>query len=231
MSNKEQNYPITSELVSNIRHRLSFGLTKGLGTPEDGKMCIEALICAAYGWPHSDRPPCVGETFRRAKISLNDCDWSSNEARAKGMEKLAIAQLGSNILDQVEAEERLFHKSCQKLLPLIIDSQIADPTQKKRIKNLENWILKFKNSTIENCENLWIEFYYNYCNCNNNYYNNNYYNYNYYYNNNSYNYNYYSYYNDNNYGIKIPNFLEVVAETILEVLQDMKSPGCEWLEK
>jgi hypothetical protein len=47
-------------------------------------MCVEAAVCYALGLPHSDNPPCVGYAVRQYKIRLNDSNWSSNEARAKG---------------------------------------------------------------------------------------------------------------------------------------------------
>jgi hypothetical protein len=65
-------------------------------------MCVEAAICYAYGLPHGDNPPCVGDAVRAFKIALNDSNWSSPKARAKGMIKLSIAQLNSNVIDQNE---------------------------------------------------------------------------------------------------------------------------------
>src|ERR1700688_4632734 len=91
---------ITPELVNKINSLLVKGLTKGLGQPQEGQMCVEALICFSMGLPHSDNPPCVGKSVRDAKIALNDCSWSTNKVRAEGMRKLAIAQLGSDIIDQ-----------------------------------------------------------------------------------------------------------------------------------
>ena len=58
-------------------------------------MCVEAAVCYAYDLPHSDKPPCVGNAVREFKIRLNDCNWSSSKARARGMRRIAIAQLGS----------------------------------------------------------------------------------------------------------------------------------------
>lgn len=232
---KTNDYPITQELIDNIKHRLSFGLSQGLGKQENGKMCVEAIVCAAYGLPHSDTPPCVGEVFRKAKIGLNDCKWPSKRARAKGMSKLAIAQLGSVDLDQKEAKKRLFHKSCQKLLPIIIDFRIKNTIQTNKKENLIKWVDKFKNTTLKECENLWRRFYYNY---NDNYYHyhcdyyhdyyNDYYHYDYHYD--YYYYYYYEYYHYYSSILGLP-FLLTAADTILEVLQDMNCEGCKWLDK
>lgn len=133
-------------------------MTKGLGEQQDGQMCVEAVICAAYSLPHSDNPPCVGTAVRFAKIALNDCNWSSDKARADGMAKIAIAQLGSINLDQKEFSRRLFHKSCQTVLPLLIQIQIDDKTQHDKVSELKACIEKFKESTLESVENLWKDF-------------------------------------------------------------------------
>jgi hypothetical protein len=83
------------------------GLTSGRGVPEPGKMCVEAAVCFALGEPHGDRPTCVGDAVRAFKIALNDAAWSSGAARARGMREIAIAQLGSNEIDQVEFAQRI----------------------------------------------------------------------------------------------------------------------------
>jgi hypothetical protein len=200
--------PITKELIETIDEVLSHGLSKGLGTPEKGKMCVEAAICFSLGEPHSDKPSCVGEAVRKAKIVLNDCGWSSNEARAKGMRNLSIAQLGSTILDQEEFSEKLFVNSCKTILVFLIQKHY----EKEKDKKLLDWIKKFK--TYDNVNELWEEFY-NYS------YDNYYYYYKYYYYYNNY---YYYYYN--NYGDQL---LLIVADTILMTLKEMNCEGTKWL--
>ena len=37
---------------------------------------------------------CVSTRYERLKSRLNDSDWSSDSARAKGMRRLALVQLG-----------------------------------------------------------------------------------------------------------------------------------------
>ncbi len=70
------------------------GLSKGLGTQE-GSMCIEAVICYVLNLPHGDDPKCVANSVRDFKITLNDKNWSSPQARAKSLRNLGLAQLGS----------------------------------------------------------------------------------------------------------------------------------------
>lgn len=48
-----------------------------------------------------------GIFVRVFKIALNDCDWSSNKSRGEGLRKLAIAQLGSDTIDQNEFVKRV----------------------------------------------------------------------------------------------------------------------------
>lgn len=216
---------ITKELVLSIDELLSHGLSSGLGVPEKGKMCVEAAICFALGEPHNDKPSCVGSEVRLCKIALNDCNWSSNEARAKGMRDLSIAQLGSIELNQVEFKKRLFYNSCKTILIFLIKRYYEEVKNEELIA----WIKKFKECDELNVDKLWKEFY-NYYYSNYNYYNNYYSNYNYYYSNynNYYNYynNYYYYYNYYNNG---DEFLLVVAGAILQTLKDLNCKGVKFI--
>ena len=90
------------------------GLIRGLGTPQPGRMCVEAAINFALDRPHGDDPGCVSMSLRRLKIRLNDSKWSSNKARARGLRRLALAQLGSlGVLDEAEFVRRLVIYSTQ----------------------------------------------------------------------------------------------------------------------
>jgi len=88
-------FEITEPLVRKLLSMVDAGLVSGLGDPIPGQMCVEAAISYALGEPHSDGPSCVDPVVRIAKIRLNDADWSSARSRAKGMRRVAIAQLGS----------------------------------------------------------------------------------------------------------------------------------------
>lgn len=91
---------ITREQASKVLAVVDQGLTRGLGIPVPGLMCVEAAVCYALGLPHSDDSGCEGAAARRFKIGLNDAAWSSKASRTAGLRKLAIAQLGSDIIDQ-----------------------------------------------------------------------------------------------------------------------------------
>lgn len=108
----------TKQIAEKILKLLRHGLVKGLGEPVPGRMCVEAAVCYAFGLPHSDKPPCVGAAVRAFKIRLNDARWSSNKSRSDGLRRLAVAQLGSNEIDQVEFMERLAFRIIKEILPL-----------------------------------------------------------------------------------------------------------------
>ena len=96
---------------------LDRGLSSGLGN-RNGQMCIEAAVCSALGLNHSDDPQCVAKSVRSFKINLNDSKWSSPTARAAGLRRLGVAQLGSKgIVDDLEFAKRIAKKTIQKLLP------------------------------------------------------------------------------------------------------------------
>ena len=86
---------ITREIAAKVLEVVDCGLVKGVGRPEPGAMCVEAAVCYAMGMPHGDDPSCVSRALRSLKITLNDKRWSSERVRAKGLRRLAIAQLGS----------------------------------------------------------------------------------------------------------------------------------------
>lgn len=88
--------PIDQNLAKDVLAVVDAGLVRGMGYPIPGQMCVEAAVCYALGIPHNDEPPCVHEDVRDFKVKVNDASWSSNVARAKGLRRIAVAQLGSN---------------------------------------------------------------------------------------------------------------------------------------
>lgn len=112
---------INEEIVKKILSLLNHGLTKGLGKPKPGEMCIEAAICYAFGEPHNDKPSCVALTLAQCKILINDANWSSNKARADGLKRLAIAQLGTkNTIDEKLFVEKLALMTVNTILPSLL---------------------------------------------------------------------------------------------------------------
>ena len=118
-------FEVTNELVGRIEEVLGRGLCKGKGDPSK-QMCVEAAVCFAMGLPHGDNPPCVGGAVRIFKMTLNDSRWSSDLVRAGGVRKIAIAQLGSNTLGQIEFARRLSEKTIRILIPTLFREVFKD---------------------------------------------------------------------------------------------------------
>lgn len=193
---------ITKKTILNLNKLLSHGLVSGLGKQEPGKMCVEAAVCCALGLEHGDNPPCVGSAVRSFKIALNDSKWSTNHARALDMKKLAIAQLGSDSLDQMEFGKTVFLRSTQKLLPFVF-RKVAEDDQVKpehkaeflkyadsceKVTTFEDARLACKAASASAYASAWFI---------------------------------------KNLG---DEFLRLTGELALEVLIEMKSPGCKWLD-
>jgi len=114
---------ITEEFVRKLVATVDVGLSRGVGDPIPGQMCVEAAISYALGEPHSDRPSCVDPVVRAAQIQLNDGLWSSSIARARGMRAVAIAQLGSKgTIDPVKFASLLSEYVIREIVPIALRS-------------------------------------------------------------------------------------------------------------
>ena len=110
---------ITETHARKIVELLGHGLVNGIGVQEPGKMCVEAAVCYALGLPHSDDPGCVSPALRQLKIGLNDSRWSSPMARADGLKRLALVQLGSKgVLDDREFVRRVVDVTIRRAVPV-----------------------------------------------------------------------------------------------------------------
>src|ERR1700750_875710 len=109
---------ITETVARKVLEVVDAGLVKGVGNPKPGQMCVEAAVCYALDLPHGDDPQCVSRALRQLKINLNDRPWSSNEARGKGLRRLAVAQLGSrDAIDDREFAKRVAELAIRKSVP------------------------------------------------------------------------------------------------------------------
>lgn len=113
---------ITQELVEKLIDVVDQGLCYGIGRPIPGQMCVEAAVCYSMGLPHGDKPTCVLADIRNLKIALNDKSWSSNVARARGLRRLAVAQLGSTELDAKKFRERILDVVLRRVVPRALRS-------------------------------------------------------------------------------------------------------------
>jgi hypothetical protein len=113
-----ETFTITEGLVKKLLEVADEGLVKGVGEPVPGRMCVEAAVCYAMDLPHGDAPTCVSPALRALVVRLNDSAWSSDKARAKGMRRLAVAQLGSaDVLDEREFARRVVEMTIRKQVP------------------------------------------------------------------------------------------------------------------
>ena len=111
---------LSRELAAKVLQTVDAGLVSGVGNPVPGQMCVEAAVCYALGQPHGDEPKCVGSAVRRFKIRLNDSCWPSDQARTTGMRKLAIAQLGSDTIDQSAFAKIVVRETIRRILPITL---------------------------------------------------------------------------------------------------------------
>ena len=127
----ETNFPEVIEKFDKILER---GLCNGIGSP-DGQMCIEAAISQAMGLPFGDDPECVAPAVRAYKIRLNDAyGWASPQSRAIALRNIGIAQIGSRgTVDEVEFVKRLAEKTIRVLIPKLFREIFKDdsPTSVK----------------------------------------------------------------------------------------------------
>lgn len=111
---------LTEARIRKILSVVDAGLICGMGVPRPGKMCVEAAVCYALGEPHSDSPSCVGPVVRNFKTNLNDCTWPDSAARAAGLREIAIAQLGSDSIDQEEFARLMLKEIAKEMVPDIL---------------------------------------------------------------------------------------------------------------
>ena len=198
---------INKKIARKVLEVVDKGLVKGLGNPEPGKMCVEAAVNYAMGLPHGDSPQCVGRSVRDFKIALNDSYWSSDKARTEGLRKLAIAQLGSDTLNQDDFTEKLGYRCMTTVLPLIVGNALKEDAENEFVKkNVDSKQLEIvvsqleKAKTFEEAKTLVRQIR-----------------------------NIYS-----AYALKNPRFtdkiLNLIAQAGLDTLIEMKSPGIKWLD-
>jgi hypothetical protein len=114
---------ITETIARKVLSVVDLGLSSGLGNRRPGEMCVEAAVCYALDLPHGDDPACVSRALRSLKIRLNDSSWSSKKARAAGLRRLAVAQLGSrDHLDDKEFGRRVAKLAIHKSVPIALRS-------------------------------------------------------------------------------------------------------------
>jgi len=59
----------------------------------------------------------AGNTFA---VAINDAQWSSPQARSKGLRRFALAHIGTRGLDEVEFSSRLAEQTIRQILPIAL---------------------------------------------------------------------------------------------------------------
>lgn len=110
---------INEAIAKKVLEVVDKGLVVGVGEPVPGEMCVEAAVCYAMGEPHTDKPKCVTGAVRDLKIDLNDSElWRDDQARTKGLRRLAIAQLGSKgVIDGKEFNDAVSYLFFDQVRP------------------------------------------------------------------------------------------------------------------
>lgn len=203
----------TKEHAEKIKELLKHGLVAGIGEPEPGKMCVEAAVCFALGLPHGDNPPCVGKEVRKFKVELNDKNWTTPKARAEGLKELAVAQLGSDELDQKAFRDLLWFRLGTEIQPWIWrylatkadkDCRLAFATRMEMSKSLEECLAHARAYASAYARTSDYGYSYDY----------------------GYGFDYsFSY----GFGYGKDNWLTKVANVGVSVLREMNSPGVAWL--
>lgn len=116
---------IKEEKVKELIKTISKGLVSGVGEPEPGQMCVmHAISVVMEGEQYSDRPICVHDIITDFDIVLNDCYWSSDKARAKGMIREAVAKLGSTKIDGKKWARDVFLQIADLVIPKFIENEL-----------------------------------------------------------------------------------------------------------
>lgn len=99
---------LNETIIKSLLNLIDRGLCYGLGNGVPGAVCIEAAVCMTFENRNDDNPKCVAPILRDFKVRLNDTyKWGSNQARARGLRRLGVAQLGTrdNFNDEEFAKE------------------------------------------------------------------------------------------------------------------------------
>jgi len=212
-----QEIQITPAIARKVLEVVDAGLVKGMGNPVPGEMCVEAAVCYAMGLPHGDQPSCVSPALRQLKIRLNDARWSSDVARSRGLRRLALAQLGSaGNLDEREFAKRCARLAIQTSVPVALRAAASIASGERKEKLLAAAATCEQNPTRENAleaKKIAADAYDAYADAA-----------------------YAAAYADAAYAAAYAAYaadadrsLAAFAEGVVQILVEMKAPGCEWL--
>jgi hypothetical protein len=124
---------INESLAAKVLNVVDAGLCNGLGEPVPGQMCVMAAINYAMGEGHGDEPNCVHSYMREFDIQLNDKEWSSDAARAKGLRREAVSKLGSTRVNIGKFIRYVVTRVVFDMFPIVLKTKSEDA---KRIASI-----------------------------------------------------------------------------------------------
>lgn len=124
------------------------------GTHKGNMFCIEAAVSIVLGESEEDdpdyHPSCVARHINEFKVDLNDRNWSTPQARAKGLRDLGLAQLGSVKFRSDEFDQMMIDVVKER----IICPKIAQLAKDGDIMAIENLVRHFEDCDATDVSNL-----------------------------------------------------------------------------
>jgi hypothetical protein len=112
---------ITEELARKVLAIIDKELSEPLFQPRIAFVSVEGPLCDVLSRPRpspsSDGLGWASPALRILTGCLHECRWTSSKARAEGLRRLALAQLGSHALDDREFARRVAEMTIRTVLP------------------------------------------------------------------------------------------------------------------
>lgn len=115
---------IKKTFTKKLDELLASGLVCGSGDGEH-EFCAEQAIAFAAGEKVTDHPACSLPAASIVGRRLNDANWPSNEARAKGMRQFMLAQFGSTKKDPKKFAKAYARSTAKELIPLVFETLLV----------------------------------------------------------------------------------------------------------
>lgn len=143
---------IAGKSLEEFQERYDKLLKRGLscGLSDGNQVCIEAAVFCAMekdgdvdaliaNRQVQDSPKCVDEEVASIKIALNDATWRSEKARARGLYRVGIAQLGTRNLRGIRQFRTLLAKEVEKVIGTPLQMALKQEKLQKKVKTLDDF--------------------------------------------------------------------------------------------
>lgn len=119
---------MTAELYFDMAVYKSYvqrGFCTGAGN-SDAQVCVEVAAAIAAGLGDTDEPRCVSKILLTFGLRLNDAVWSTHAARAAGMARFGIAQLGTKGSEYRFNESRFVQKMTEWMINVSLPKMLLE---------------------------------------------------------------------------------------------------------